>query len=172
VAEKLQILEVNFHGQAPLQICDFLPVKNIKLRPAAKGKESLLKELTEEIEALDHIAGAREKFVAALLEREAQQTTAVGRGIAFPHARSGLIGVVEEPVLVLARPLVPIAFGAADGEPVRLVVMFIAPSVTVHLAILARLSRMFRDQQVRDQILTATSEQRVLKVLREAEAKV
>ena len=56
--------------------------------------------------------------------------------------------------------------------PARLFFLLVAPTVTQHLAILARLSRLLRDPKLRQSLLTADKPEKVLALIREAEAKL
>jgi mannitol/fructose-specific phosphotransferase system IIA component (Ntr-type) len=47
----------------------------------------------------------------------------------------------------------------------------VAPTVTQHLSILARLSRLLRDPKVRQSLLTADLPEKVIGLIREAEQK-
>ena len=81
----------------------------------------------------------------ALQARERLGATAFGGGTAVPHARfpelEGCVGAFA----VLAEP---VDFGAADGEPVDLVFALLSPAKdgADHLAALAAVGRLFRDQ--------------------------
>ena len=63
-----------------------------------------------------------------------------------------------------------IPYDAIDGVPARLFFLLLAPTVTQHLAILARLSRILRDPALRQSLLTANSPDEVIGLIREAEA--
>lgn len=123
-----------------------------------------LDEITAEdragvIEALAASLGPRlsdaPAVVAAALDREAQNTTAVGEGVAIPHARC--VGV-EIPTLAMARlPEPGVEWGAADGTPVRLVLFIAVPegAGNRHLKILAALARALARDLLRERLLAA-----------------
>jgi nitrogen PTS system EIIA component len=93
----------------------------------------------------------------ALLEREAAGSTGVGQGVAVPHARvSGL----DRMRAVVVRLELPIDFDAVDDQPVDLMVALFAPaeaSSSEHLRALARVSRLLRQPEIREQIRQAKS---------------
>jgi PTS system nitrogen regulatory IIA component len=115
---------------------------------------------------------ARQTLLAALLERERLHSTGIGDGLALPHARNALVGLVERPVIVFGRHPKGIEYGAIDGTPARLFFLLVAPSVTSHLAVLARISRVLRDSKLRQELLTAASGKQVVGLIREAEEKL
>ena len=92
----------------------------------------------------------------ALWRREQSGSTALGHGIAIPHAR--LPGITD-PVLLFVRTKLPIPFGAPDDQPVSAFFVILVPEHAneEHLRILATVSEMFSDEGFRDR-LEATTE--------------
>jgi len=108
----------------------------------ANSKSQVLRTLAESA-AREH--GLDQQVVFnALRERERLGSTAIGDGVAIPHAR---IAGLSRPIGWVACLQEPIAFDAVDDKPVDLVVMLLAPenAGTDHLRILAQLSRIARD---------------------------
>lgn len=89
-----------------------------------------------------------------LEEREALGSTGFGRGVAIPHAR---IAGLQRPVAALLRLRHPADFNAADGLPVDLVFGLLSPENggASHLHALAAISRMVRDEDMRDALADA-----------------
>jgi len=90
----------------------------------------------------------------ALNEREALGSTALGSGVAVPHARiAGMSGVCA----VFVKLDQPVAFGALDDRPVDLLLgLFAAPDDGAgHLRALAAASRALRASDLRDQLRRA-----------------
>ena len=92
-----------------------------------------------------------EGIMQALIAREAQRTTAVGEGIAFPHARLEhlkqalfAIGTFEEPVMF-------------EEFPVQIVCLILVPvsDPTVSLKIMAQLARLLATSGVKQSVLDA-----------------
>jgi PTS system nitrogen regulatory IIA component len=87
----------------------------------------------------------------AVMERERLGSTGVGDGVAIPHARlEGLDHVFG----LFARLKTPIDFDAIDGRPVDLIFLLLAPeaSSAEHLKALARISRIFRREDLRSHL--------------------
>jgi PTS system nitrogen regulatory IIA component len=82
------------------------------------------------------------------------------------------VGLVERPVIVFGRKRDGLPFGAIDGVPVRLFFLLVAPDVTSHLRVLARLSRLLRNPRVRQALLAAETVSRVLSIIRVAEVEL
>src|SRR6185436_727375 len=120
-----------------------------------------------QIPELTNQAEARQTLLRALQEREQLHSTGIGDGIALPHARNALVGLVDCPVIVFGRHPQGVPFGALDGIPARLFFLLVAPTVTQHLAILARLSRLLREPKLRQGLLAVDKPDRVLSLIRE-----
>jgi len=143
----------------------------INLNLASTDRDAVLNELVNQIPQLAKQPEARKTLLRALQERELLHSTGIGDGIALPHARNALVGLVDEPIVVFARHATGIPYGAIDGVPARLFFLLIAPTVTQHLGVLARLSRILRDPKVRQNLLTAERPEKVISLIRDAEAK-
>ena len=91
----------------------------------------------------------------ALWRREQSGSTAVGHGIAIPHAR---IPGITDPVVLFARTKLPIPFGAPDHQPVSAFFVILVPEHAneEHLRILATVSEMLFDKAFRDRLEAAT----------------
>jgi len=91
----------------------------------------------------------------ALWRREQSGSTAVGHGIAIPHAR---IPGITRPLVLFARSKLPVPFGAADHQPVSAFFVILVPEHAndEHLRILATVSGMFSEKAFRGQLEAAT----------------
>lgn len=149
----------------------FIRAEQIGLHLRAADKPGVLRELTDLVPQLREEPSAREAFLQALLERERLHTTAIGEGIALPHARNPLGGWLKQPLLVFGRHSAGVQYGALDHRPVHLFFLLAAPQLTEHLAMLARLSRVLRDANVRSQLLAAAKPADIPALVAQAEAR-
>ena len=103
--------------------------------------------------------------VDAALAREAQSTTAVGHGVAIPHARSAAVDVAT---LAFARLRTPVEWDAPDGAPVDLVFLIAVPADagTQHLKILATLARALMKDDFRASLRDASTPEDVVGLVR------
>ncbi|MBN2685251.1 MAG: PTS sugar transporter subunit IIA [Pontiellaceae bacterium] len=106
---------------------------------------------------------SHETILEALIKREAQRSTAVGEGIAFPHAR--LEGLTQALVAVVTLDE-PVMF--ADS-PVKIICLFLVPAsdAAISLKLMAQLSRMLMDSAVRDEILAATDTESLRNIVKQ-----
>lgn len=144
----------------------------INLNLTSSDSEAVLGELVDQIPELRGEPEERQTLLRALHEREQLHSTGIGDGIALPHARNALVGLVDHPIIVFGRHPEGIAYNAIDAVPARLFFLLIAPTVTLHLAILARLSRLLRDPKLRKNLLAADKPERVISLITEAESKL
>src|ERR1043166_8320918 len=152
-------------------VSELLSAAAINLNLKSADRDSVLSELVNQIPELSKQPAARETLLKALHERERLHSTGIGDGIALPHARNALVGLVDRPIIVFGRHATGIAYGAIDQIPARLFFLLIAPTVTQHLGILARLSRLLRDPHLRQALLTADRPEKVISLMRDAETK-
>jgi CBS domain containing-hemolysin-like protein/mannitol/fructose-specific phosphotransferase system IIA component len=104
-----------------------------------------------------------------VVERERLLFSAVGRGIAVPHAR---LGGIRRAFVALGRFARPVPFAAApDSVPIRLVFLVLTPSGSpvVQLRILARIAALASNESVRQRLLRAGSAAALLEALRTAD---
>lgn len=128
-----------------MDVRDILAPEAVSAHLRATSKKQLFQELAAKASGCYGL-DARTTF-EALLERERLGPTAIGRGVAAPHARTSTREGVRG---VFARLEKPIDFDALDDEPVDLVFALFAPAEAGadHLRALARVSRMLRDPGV------------------------
>jgi mannitol/fructose-specific phosphotransferase system IIA component (Ntr-type) len=152
-------------GTAPSIVDPSLYIPELKTR----RKEAALTDLVSLAEQAGAVRGP-ELLVELLMLRERLGTTAIGKGVALPHARSI---TVNRPQLVVARSRRGIEWDAADELPVTLVLLTLTPaewSEEAHHALLGRAVAVARLQRNRQRLLEAASFDEVASVLREVGA--
>lgn len=100
----------------------------------------------------------------AILRREEEGATAVGDGLAFPHARiKGFFGLG----LSLATLNHPIDFGGGAQGPVRMACMIVVPEEApmVTLKIMSRMARVFRNRATCEALFSAASRAEAFQIL-------
>jgi len=97
-----------------------------------------------------------EQIVQELVRREEFFSSALGHGVAVPHAYSSSI---EERACAIVQVPDGIEFNAADGEPVRLLFLLLSPpgDAEGHLETMAEIARMVSSESTRSQLLEAES---------------
>ncbi len=158
-------------GNNSIAVSDLLSRAAINLNLKSADRDAVLAELVNQIPELAKQPAERETLLRALHEREQLHSTGIGDGIALPHARNALVGLVDHSIVVMGRSATGIPYGAIDKLPARLFFLLIAPSVTQHLGILARLSRLLRDPRLRQSLLIVEAPEKAIELIRNAETK-
>jgi len=127
----------------PVRVADLLRPELVLADVSAEGRREVLEAIVAACRRSGRITDHR-ALLGGLMRREELCSTALGQGVAFPHVRDGGLRLADGPVLVLARVPHGVDFGAADGQPTHVFFMVYAPSVRLHLRILARLSQLVR----------------------------
>lgn len=153
-------------------LSELLSPATINLNMKSADREGALEELVNQMPDIARDPQARATLLRALHEREQLHSTGIGDGVALPHARNALVGLVDHPVIVFGRNVQGIPYGSIDGAPARLFFLLVAPTVTQHLGVLARLSRILRDPAVRQDLLTADSPAKAIALIRDAEQRI
>jgi mannitol/fructose-specific phosphotransferase system IIA component (Ntr-type) len=153
-------------------LSELLRIEQIQLKLKGADKAAVLGEMVALVPEVRGNTAQSGAFLQSLLEREKLHTTGIGEGIALPHARNPLAGVLKRPLLVFGRHTPGVAYGALDNKPVQLLFLLASPNLTDHLAMLARISRVLRDSALRQGLLTLQRVEEVPKLIAEAEARV
>ena len=155
-----------------LTLHELLSPATIRLALAGRDREGVLQELVNLIPKIEEQPTMRDTLLHALHEREQLHSTGIGDGVALPHARNALVGLVDKPVIIFGRHATGIPYGAIDGKPAQLFFLLIAPTVTLHLAILARISRVLNNPRLRQSLLNVDRAEKALELIKDAETKL
>jgi len=136
-----------------MQIGELLDRNAIALRISAANKRKALAVIAE-IAARNFGLDAGD-ILDALTEREQAGSTGVGHGVAAPHARLDGLSRMRG---VFVRLEHPVDFESVDDQPVDLIFALFAPKEAAgveHLRALARVSRLLRQAELREQLRQA-----------------
>ena len=105
----------------------------------------------------------KEEYRKGILAREEEGTTAVGEGIAIPHAKSA---AVKQAGLVAITVPEGIDYQAPDGKPSKILFMIAAPEDgDLHLEVLSRLMTLLMDMELREELLKAQTPEAFLEAI-------
>ena len=127
-----------------MRITDLLRPEGIRLCAAPKGREEAIDLLITLQDRAGNLSDPA-RYKRDILAREAQGSTAIGSGIAVPHAKSG---AVRTPGLSAATVPGGVDYDAPDGQPTTLFFMIAAPADggDTHLELLSRLMVLLMDE--------------------------
>jgi PTS system fructose-specific IIC component len=150
-----------------MKIIDLLKKDAIELNVTVASKD----EAIDKMIALHQKAGNLndvDAYRQAILERENMGSTAIGEGIAVPHAKSDS---VKTPGLSAITVPAGVDYGAPDGKPSDICFMIAAPlDGDLHLEILSRLMVMLMEPEFCTQLRQATSASEFLSIIDKKEA--
>lgn len=105
----------------------------------------------------------KEEYRKGILAREEESTTAVGEGIAIPHAKSA---AVKQAGLTAVTVPEGVDYQAPDGKPSNILFMIAAPQDgDLHLEVLARLMTLLMDMDLREELLKARTGEEFLEAI-------
>lgn len=149
-----------------MRIVDLLKKDCIELGVKLNSKSEAIDKLVDLHNKAGNLVDAK-VYKEGILAREAGGTTAIGDGIAIPHAKSE---AVKEPALAVVTVPNGVDYEAMDGKPSNLIFMIAAPNDgDVHLEVLARLMTMLMDADFKNKLLNAPNKDAFLKAIDEFE---
>ncbi len=146
-------------------ITSLLDNKAIKAELVSRSKPGVIEELVGCLVS-QRQGLVREEIVNALLEREKLGSTAIGKGVAIPHAKAKGI---ENVVAAFGRSSQGIDFGAEDGKPVHLFFLLVAPldKAGEHLKALAKIAQLVKDESFKKSLLAAKNHDAIFKLIKD-----
>jgi mannitol/fructose-specific phosphotransferase system IIA component (Ntr-type) len=108
----------------------------------ASNRDEALRKIGSFLEEGGFVPSGDEVF-QGLRAREESHTTALGEGVAVPHA---VVPALEDVLLLVATTAEPLTFGPPESDPVDLLFTLISPPgrEAEHIKLLARICRIVR----------------------------
>ncbi|AHE66361.1 phosphotransferase system mannitol/fructose-specific IIA domain Ntr-type [Legionella oakridgensis ATCC 33761 = DSM 21215] len=153
-----------------MQFCEFLTPSSVFIDSAAQSKTAVLLKLSQ-ILSQNHPELNAEALFDAYWKRESLGSTTIGHGIIIPHIRAETINKTCGCFLKLLNP---VDFGAADKQPVDLVLGFVVPQGQndQHLQILGKSIKQFSMPEYRNAYRKAENSESLYALLIEHSYKV
>lgn len=147
-----------------MKILDILQEDAILDDLKSQTKKGILEEL---VVPLARSTGRDQKdLVRVLMDRERLGSTGIGGGIGIPH---GKIKDLESLVLGFGLSRKGVDFEAIDGQPTHIFFILITPenSTGLHLKLLARISRILKNDHFKEKLQNAKSQDEILSIIKE-----
>jgi len=140
-------------------------VELVDLHLKADNGEAAIQQLCDRLQNAGCVEDSR-YFCQLIMAREAISSTALGSGVAFPHARTENVSSL---VVAMGRSDTGIPFHEGQA-PVRLLFVIGTPPTLIHeyLNLVGRLARMLRSESVRNRLLSAADEKEFVAALTES----
>ena len=152
------------YGIDNMKICDVLARNSILPDLRARNKKGILEEL---VVPVAEITGVSQKDLAkVLMERERLGSTGIGGGIGIPH---GKMKNLESLVLGFGLSRKGVDFESLDGQPTHIFFLLVTPenSTGLHLKLLARISRILKNDPFKSRLLEAADSDEILDIIKE-----
>ena len=147
-----------------MKICDVLDRNSILPDLKSRNKKGILEEL---VVPVAEIAGVSQKdLTKVLMERERLGSTGIGGGIGIPH---GKMKNLESLVLGFGLSRKGVEFESPDGQPTHIFFLLVTPenSTGLHLKLLARISRILKNDPFKSRLLEASDSDEILGIIKE-----
>lgn len=155
--------------QMQLRVGDLLNRDSVMLHAEMPSIQAALETLVELQESNGVITNGTAYYKAVCERERAGGSTAIGDGLALPHACNAGVTSPGLAALTLSRGL---DWGAADGKPVDLIFMIAVPPdrQSDHLLILARLVNLLGEHRLAEKLRNADSREEFIRILSQTEA--
>ena len=150
-----------------MKLSEYLSADRVVLL-TAKTKEEALHQLVEALVA-DGVGADRDELETAIRRREQLMSTGIGNGLAIPHVR--LPGLRRAAIAIgISREGLP-DYESLDGEPIRIVVMIVAPEGEheTYVRLLAKVMDAMKQTDLREAILASPDGKQAFALLTEKE---
>jgi len=145
-----------------MNINQMLDEKSFLINFEATSKKQMLNELCKLANKKFNLD--ERTLLENLTKREKLGSTAVGNGIAIPHAN---ISGISEPRLLVATLSEGLDFNAADDQPIDIIFLLLAPDNegSEHLQALALVSRLLRNNELTNKLRGCKSPESAMMVI-------
>ena len=151
-----------------MKITDLLSASGVSLNQTAADQNAAIDLM---VALHDKVGNLNDKnaFKEAIEAREAKGSTAVGMGIAVPHAKTS---AVKKAGLVAITVPSGVDYKSLDGKPSNLLFMIAAPdgAADTHLEVLSKLMTMLMDQSFTKKLVEAKTADEFISLIDEQEA--
>lgn len=145
-----------------MKILDVLSRDAICADLKAHDKKGILEELATPVA---EAAGVnRDELVRVLMDRERLGSTGIGGGIGIPH---GKLKALQTLALGFGLSRAGVDFESMDGKPTHIFFLLLTPenSTGLHLKVLARISRILKNEPFKEQLMAAATPEEIHAVI-------
>lgn len=149
-----------------MKILEVLQKDTINTELKSTYKNGVIEEL---VASVSKVTGKdSEELINVIMERERLGSTGIGGGIGIPH---GKLKNLESLVLGFGLSRKGVDFESMDGRPTHLFFLILTPenSTGLHLKLLARISRILKNDSFKKKLLKATDSNEVYSIIREVD---
>ena len=151
-----------------VKITDYMSEDLISLKLKSKNKDDVLMDLADLIAVSPDVHNEENVIYKALIEREKLGSTGIGKGVAIPHAKTD---AADRLTIAFGISKEKIDFKSLDNESVNIFFVFASPmkDSQVYLKVLARISRLIREEEFRNELLACKTPAEVIECINKKE---
>jgi PTS system nitrogen regulatory IIA component len=146
-----------------MKIIDVIHKDTVLVDLQSSDKKGILEELAKPVATITGIN--HEDLVRVLMEREKLGSTGIGGGIGIPH---GKLRDLDSLILGFGLSKKGVDFESLDGKPTHIFFLLFTPdnSTGLHLKLLARISRILKNDLFKESLLKAGSSDEILSLIK------
>ncbi|MFH2045953.1 MAG: PTS sugar transporter subunit IIA [Pseudomonadota bacterium] len=149
-----------------MKILEVLQKDTINTDLRSTDKAGVIEELVASVSGLT--GKDSKELIDVIKEREYLGSTGIGGGIGIPH---GKLKNLESLILGLGLSRKGVDFESIDGRPTHLFFLILTPenSTGLHLKLLARISRILKNDSFKNKLLKAADSNEVYSIIKEVD---
>ncbi|MHC4763341.1 MAG: PTS sugar transporter subunit IIA [Planctomycetota bacterium] len=152
-----------------MKFADFVCFEAIIPELSSTVRDSVIAELVSALSKAGRLKRSqREGIIKAVIKRENEASTGMGKGVAVPHVKDGSL---KEVIAAVGRSSVGIEFASLDKQPVYSVILLLSPAdkPDKHLQAMETIFKNLQNEQFRKFLRQSQSAAEIRDLLREAD---
>jgi mannitol/fructose-specific phosphotransferase system IIA component (Ntr-type) len=152
-----------------MKFADFVCFEAIIPELQAKDRDDVIKELVNALDKAGQLGrGNTDKIIRAVIKRENEASTGMGKGIAVPHVKHKAIKKI---VAAIGQSSKGVDFSALDKQPVYSVILLISSEndPEKHLQAMEKIFRHLQQEKFRKFLRQSQTSEQIEDLLKEAD---
>jgi mannitol/fructose-specific phosphotransferase system IIA component (Ntr-type) len=152
-----------------MKFADFVCFKAVIPQLSATDRDGVIEELVTSLDKAKKLGrGNREKIIQAVIKREKEASTGMGKGVAVPHAKHPAI---KNMVATVGLNSNGIDFSALDKQPVYSVILLVSPvdEPDKHLQAMENIFKHLQNEKFRKFLRQCQTPEQIEDLLRESD---
>ena len=152
-----------------MKFADFICFEAIIPELKTRDRNGVIRELVSALYKAGQLGkGNCEEIIKAVIKRENEASTGMGKGVAVPHVKHK---VVKDVVATIGQSSVGIDFSSLDKQPVYSVILIISPvdNPDKHLLVMENVFKHLQEEKFRKFLRQSKEAEEIEDLLREAD---
>ena len=152
-----------------MKFSDFICFKATVSQLQATERDAVITELVDSLDKAKKLGTAKAKTIAAaVIKREAEASTGMGKGVAIPHVKHK---AVKDIVAAIGQCPIGVDFSSLDKQPVHSVILLISPAnfPEKHLQAMEKIFKHLQSEKFRKFLRQSQTAEEIEDLLKEAD---